>query len=144
MEICGGQTHSIMQHGLHQLLPEEIHLLHGPGCPVCVTPIEKIDQAIAIAMQAKDTKILGHFKLVLEDGERIDGIDVTTDRIAELRDKGRNPMWFVEEQWMATNYGVKSDQPLTPAPARSDVTEQPTPKSDVLTLYAERCCLKIA
>ncbi|NNC55387.1 MAG: hydrogenase formation protein HypD, partial [Pseudomonadales bacterium] len=51
MEICGGQTHAIMKHGLQQLLPTNIHLLHGPGCPVCVTPIEKIDQAIAIAMQ---------------------------------------------------------------------------------------------
>ena len=52
MEICGGQTHSIMKYGLNQLLPEDIHLLHGPGCPVCVTPTEKIDQAMAIAMQA--------------------------------------------------------------------------------------------
>ncbi|MEJ2054124.1 MAG: hydrogenase formation protein HypD [Calditrichaceae bacterium] len=51
MEICGGQTHSIMKNGLDQLLPEEIELVHGPGCPVCVTPLEMIDQAIAIARQ---------------------------------------------------------------------------------------------
>jgi len=49
MEICGGQTHAIMKHGLDQLLPPEIELVHGPGCPVCVTPLEKIDRAIAIA-----------------------------------------------------------------------------------------------
>jgi hydrogenase expression/formation protein HypD len=49
MEICGGQTHSIMRHGLDELLPEEIELIHGPGCPVCVTPLELIDKAIAIA-----------------------------------------------------------------------------------------------
>jgi hydrogenase expression/formation protein HypD len=49
MEICGGQTHSIIRHGLDQLLPEEIELVHGPGCPVCVTPLELIDKAIAIA-----------------------------------------------------------------------------------------------
>lgn len=49
MEICGGQTHSIMQSGLDQLLPEGIELVHGPGCPVCVTPLELIDKAIAIA-----------------------------------------------------------------------------------------------
>lgn len=49
MEICGGQTHSIMQHGIDQLLPEQIELVHGPGCPVCVTPLELIDKAIAIA-----------------------------------------------------------------------------------------------
>jgi hydrogenase expression/formation protein HypD len=51
MEICGGQTHSIMKNGLDQLLPEEIELVHGPGCPVCVTPLEMIDQALAIARQ---------------------------------------------------------------------------------------------
>ncbi|HNW15029.1 MAG TPA: hypothetical protein PKG92_10165, partial [Anaerolineaceae bacterium] len=49
MEVCGGQTHSIMQHGIDQLLPETIELVHGPGCPVCVTPLELIDKALAIA-----------------------------------------------------------------------------------------------
>ena len=49
MEICGGQTHSIMRHGLDQLLPETIELVHGPGCPVCVTSIELVDKATAIA-----------------------------------------------------------------------------------------------
>lgn len=49
MEICGGQTHSIMKYGLEQLLPPEISLIHGPGCPVCVTDIKKIDLAGAIA-----------------------------------------------------------------------------------------------
>ncbi len=49
MEICGGQTHAIMKYGLEDLLPEEITLVHGPGCPVCVTPLEMIDKAIAIA-----------------------------------------------------------------------------------------------
>jgi len=51
MEICGGQTHEIVEHGLDQLLPPEIELVHGPGCPVCVTPLEKIDKALAIASQ---------------------------------------------------------------------------------------------
>ncbi|MFQ6605577.1 MAG: hydrogenase formation protein HypD [Fidelibacterota bacterium] len=49
MEICGGQTHSIIRNGIDQLLPREIELVHGPGCPVCVTPLEEIDRAIAIA-----------------------------------------------------------------------------------------------
>jgi hydrogenase expression/formation protein HypD len=49
MEVCGGQTHSIVRFGLDELLPEKLTLIHGPGCPVCVTPVEKIDQAIAIA-----------------------------------------------------------------------------------------------
>jgi hydrogenase expression/formation protein HypD len=50
MEICGGQTHSIVKNGLDQLLPDLIELVHGPGCPVCVTPLELIDKAIAIAL----------------------------------------------------------------------------------------------
>lgn len=49
MEVCGGQTHSILRSGLDQLLPPEIELVHGPGCPVCVTPLELIDKAIALA-----------------------------------------------------------------------------------------------
>lgn len=53
MEICGGQTHAIMRSGLHQLLPEEIELVHGPGCPVCVTSLELVDKALAIASQSE-------------------------------------------------------------------------------------------
>ncbi|MEV4925423.1 hydrogenase formation protein HypD [Streptomyces roseoverticillatus] len=49
MEVCGGQTHSIIRHGIDQLLPDEVELIHGPGCPVCVTPLEVIDKALAIA-----------------------------------------------------------------------------------------------
>ena len=49
MEICGGQTHAFMQYGLTDLLPNEIELIHGPGCPVCVTSLELVDKAIAIA-----------------------------------------------------------------------------------------------
>jgi hydrogenase expression/formation protein HypD len=49
MEVCGGQTHSIIKYGIDQLLPNAINLIHGPGCPVCVTPLEYIDKALAIA-----------------------------------------------------------------------------------------------
>ena len=49
MEVCGGQTHSIIRNGIDQLLPPEVELIHGPGCPVCVTPLEMIDRALAIA-----------------------------------------------------------------------------------------------
>jgi hydrogenase expression/formation protein HypD len=51
MEICGGQTHAIMRYGLDQLLPAQLELVHGPGCPVCVTAIEIIDRALYIASQ---------------------------------------------------------------------------------------------
>lgn len=49
MEVCGGQTHSIIRHGIDQLLPDQIEMIHGPGCPVCVTPLEIIDKALEIA-----------------------------------------------------------------------------------------------
>jgi hydrogenase expression/formation protein HypD len=49
MEVCGGQTHAIVRFGIDQLLPPELTLLHGPGCPVCVTPVELLDKALAIA-----------------------------------------------------------------------------------------------
>lgn len=49
MEVCGGQTHSIIKNGIDQILPKAIELVHGPGCPVCVTPLEQIDKALAIA-----------------------------------------------------------------------------------------------
>ncbi len=51
MEVCGGQTHSLIRNGIDQLLPDEIELIHGPGCPVCVTPLEMIDKALEIAAQ---------------------------------------------------------------------------------------------
>lgn len=49
MEVCGGQTHSIIRNGIDQLLPDSIELVHGPGCPVCVTPLESIERALTIA-----------------------------------------------------------------------------------------------
>jgi len=49
MEMCGGQTHAIIKYGLDQLLPPQITLVHGPGCPVCVTPLEQVDKAINLA-----------------------------------------------------------------------------------------------
>jgi hydrogenase expression/formation protein HypD len=49
MEVCGGQTHAIVKFGIDELLPKQITLIHGPGCPVCVTPLEIIDKALEIA-----------------------------------------------------------------------------------------------
>ena len=51
MEICGGQTHTLIKFGIDRMLPELITLVHGPGCPVCVTPLELIDKAVAIAQR---------------------------------------------------------------------------------------------
>ena len=55
MEICGGQTHALLRHGIDRMLPAPVTLLHGPGCPVCVTPAIVIDQAIAIAADPRVT-----------------------------------------------------------------------------------------
>jgi hydrogenase expression/formation protein HypD len=57
MEICGGQTHTILRYGLDELLPARIRLLHGPGCPVCVTPLETIDKALALAARPEITLV---------------------------------------------------------------------------------------
>ena len=59
MEVCGGQTHTIMRCGIHDLLPKKIRLIHGPGCPVCVTPLNLIDHALQIA--SKPNTILCSF-----------------------------------------------------------------------------------
>jgi hydrogenase expression/formation protein HypD len=55
MEVCGGQTHSIIRHGIDQLIGDRIEMIHGPGCPVCVTPLEQIDRALAIAARPEVT-----------------------------------------------------------------------------------------
>jgi hydrogenase expression/formation protein HypD len=49
MEVCGGQTHTLVRQGIDELLPQGVRMIHGPGCPVCVTPLEQIDRALAIA-----------------------------------------------------------------------------------------------
>ena len=49
MEVCGGHTHTIFKYGLEQLLPKEIELIHGPGCPVCVLPMNKVDECVLLA-----------------------------------------------------------------------------------------------
>src|SRR4026209_2885816 len=49
MEVCGGHTHTIYRHGIEHVLPEEVELVHGPGCPVCVIPMGRVDDAIAVA-----------------------------------------------------------------------------------------------
>ncbi|MGO9205428.1 MAG: hydrogenase formation protein HypD, partial [Candidatus Limnocylindrales bacterium] len=49
MEVCGGQTHTIVKQGIDEMLPDGVRMIHGPGCPVCVTPLEQVDKALAIA-----------------------------------------------------------------------------------------------
>ncbi|GAA1824967.1 hydrogenase formation protein HypD [Luedemannella flava] len=74
MEVCGGQTHTIVRQGIDELLPAGIRMIHGPGCPVCVTPLETLDRAMAIA--ARPEVILTSFGDML----RVPGSD--TDLLA--------------------------------------------------------------
>jgi hydrogenase expression/formation protein HypD len=75
MEVCGGQTHAIVKFGIDELLPEQITLIHGPGCPVCVTPLEIIDKALEIA--SKPNVIFSSFGDMLRvPGSRTDLLSV--------------------------------------------------------------------
>ena len=71
MEICGGQTHTIMRYGLDELLPAQVHLVHGPGCPVCVTPLEVVDKAIEIASRP-DVTFASYGDMLRVPGSRSD------------------------------------------------------------------------
>ncbi len=54
MEICGGQTHGLVKNGILELLPDKVQMIHGPGCPVCVTPLNLIDKAIELLRKWSD------------------------------------------------------------------------------------------
>jgi hydrogenase expression/formation protein HypD len=71
MEICGGQTHTLMRFGIDELLPATVEMVHGPGCPVCVTPIETIDKAIAIASRPNVT-LISYGDMLRVPGSRTD------------------------------------------------------------------------
>ena len=71
MEICGGQTHTLMRYGIDELLPPRLELVHGPGCPVCVTPLEILDQAIAIA-SLPDVILVSYGDMLRVPGSRTD------------------------------------------------------------------------
>lgn len=71
MEICGGQTHTIMRYGLDELLPSGIQLVHGPGCPVCVTPASILDRAIELALR-KDVILVSYGDMLRVPGTKTD------------------------------------------------------------------------
>ncbi len=81
MEVCGGQTHSLLRHGIVEELCDVVQLIHGPGCPVCVTPAEAIDFAQAIAMQPKTTLVS------FGDMVRVPGSQTS---LLEIRSRGGN------------------------------------------------------
>jgi len=78
MEVCGGQTHAIVKFGIDELLPKDIELVHGPGCPVCVTPLELIDKAVEIA-SLKDVIFCSFGDMLRVPGSRKDLFSVKAD-----------------------------------------------------------------
>jgi hydrogenase expression/formation protein HypD len=83
MEVCGGQTHTIVKYGLDRMLPEEIELVHGPGCPVCVTSLEMIDKAQAIASR-KDVIFCSFGDMLRVPGSKVD-LFILKSRGADVR-----------------------------------------------------------
>lgn len=71
MEVCGGQTHTLMRYGIDDLMPHGVELVHGPGCPVCVTSLETMDRAIAIALQPR-TILVSYGDMLRVPGSRMD------------------------------------------------------------------------
>src|SRR5689334_20291566 len=71
MEICGGQTHTLMRYGIDELLADQVELVHGPGCPVCVTPIEVVDKAVEIASRP-DVIFVSYGDMLRVPGTRCD------------------------------------------------------------------------
>ncbi len=83
MEVCGGQTHTIVKYGIDRLLPDEVELVHGPGCPVCVTSLEMIDKAHAIA-QRPDVIFCSFGDMLRVPGSKVDLL-VLKSRGADVR-----------------------------------------------------------
>src|SRR5580700_5595387 len=83
MEVCGGQTHTIVKYGIDHLLPDEVELVHGPGCPVCVTSLEMIDKAHAIA-QRSDVIFCSFGDMLRVPGSKVDLL-VLKSRGADVR-----------------------------------------------------------
>src|SRR5450755_4234866 len=71
MEICGGQTHTLMRYGIDEMLPPQVEMVHGPGCPVCVTPLEVLDKAIEIASRP-DVTFVSYGDMLRVPGSRLD------------------------------------------------------------------------
>jgi hydrogenase expression/formation protein HypD len=84
MEFCGGHTHAIARYGVEDLLPESIRMIHGPGCPVCVLPVARVDKAIALATQ-EDVILCTYADLMRVPGSKFDSLLKARSRGADIR-----------------------------------------------------------
>ena len=152
MEVCGGQTHTIVKYGIDHLLPAEIELVHGPGCPVCVTSLEMIDKAHAIARRS-DVIFCSFGDMLRVPGSAGDLL-ILKSRGADVRvvyspidclkiaraNPGKKVVWFaigVETTapgnamavWQAKNQGLKKFSglvsPVLVPPARDSIRPAP-------------------
>ena len=78
MEVCGGQTHSLVKNGIISLLPDEIQMIHGPGCPVCVTPLNLIDKAIFLA-EKKDVTLCSFGDMLRVPGSKKNLLEIKAE-----------------------------------------------------------------
>ena len=115
MEVCGGQTHAILRHALDTLLPAHIQLLHGPGCPVCVTPSSFLDHAIAIARRP-DTIVCTFGDLLRVPSDAYDHIaralDSHRNKLADAITRGDGFVGAETSQWRPAVFeGTKPVEP---------------------------------
>ena len=108
MEVCGGQTHSIVKHGLDYLLPSTIELVHGPGCPVCVTPLEMIDKA-------EQSDAVGHWRelaMTVLHSFPLDRVD-DARAVTNLHDRAQDELAKVSvELWSSDRRGFAGARAL--------------------------------
>ena len=84
MEFCGGHTHAIARYGVEDLLPQNVQMIHGPGCPVCVLPVARVDTAVALATQ-NDVILCTYADLMRVPGTKYDSLIKARTRGADIR-----------------------------------------------------------
>ncbi len=121
MEVCGGQTHTIVKYGIDELLPPKVELVHGPGCPVCVTPLELVDKAVAIASKP-DVIFCSFGDMLRVPGSRRDlfavkaaggDVRIVYSPLDCLKIAEKPPT----ARWSFSRSGLKRRRPLTPWPS---------------------------
>ena len=91
MEFCGGHTHAISRYGVADLLPPPVRMIHGPGCPVCVLPIGRIDLAIQLALEQRVIERIGksHHERIARAGRVAIQVEILPDIVTLLRHRAR-------------------------------------------------------
>ena len=137
MEVCGGHTHTIYRHGIEHVLPTSVELVHGPGCPVCVIPMGRVDDAISVA---KEPGVIftsfgdmmrvpgGHGNLLQAKAEGAD-VRFVYSPLDALRMRGRQPgtRGGVLRGWLRDHRAIHCADPAAGAAARVSATSGCSP-----------------